>query len=123
MKWNELHPGIQAATSVGRSSGPVLSCRICREPDHSAAQYAWSYTQPQGSAQGGDYTDWQSGSLQPPQRLRRNPWQELALHGTVAGVLFLGHASLGTSVLHATKPTGQGTAQQLQRCQISSRQD
>ena len=34
VKWNELHPGIQAATLVGRSSGLVPSCRICREPDH-----------------------------------------------------------------------------------------
>ena len=72
VKWNELHPGIQAATLVGRSSGLVPLCRICREPDHSAAQCALSYTQLQGSARGDDYADWQSGSLLPPRRLHQD---------------------------------------------------
>ena len=87
VKWNELHPGIQAATLVGHSSGPVPSCRICREPDHSAAQCALSYTQPQGPARGGDQPDWQSGSSQPPPRLR---WDRICASWNSGRCLFPG---------------------------------
>lgn len=33
--WSTLHPGIQAATLVGRSTGPATFCTLSREPDHS----------------------------------------------------------------------------------------
>ena len=35
LRWNTLHPGIQAA--IGRTAGSTLLCSICREPDHTAA--------------------------------------------------------------------------------------
>jgi len=45
LQWANLHPGIQAATIVGRSSGPSSGCTLCREPDHTADNCALSYLQ------------------------------------------------------------------------------
>ena len=45
LRWNTLHPGIQASTLVGRVAGTALLCTLCREPDHSAGQCALSYLQ------------------------------------------------------------------------------
>ena len=46
LRWNMLHPGIQAATLVGHTAGSTLLCSIRREPDHTALQCALSYIQP-----------------------------------------------------------------------------
>ena len=46
LRWITQHPGIQAATLVGRTAGLTLLCSICREPDHTAGQCALSYFQP-----------------------------------------------------------------------------
>ncbi len=45
LRWNSLHPGIQASTLVGCASGPVTFCTLCREPDHTAELCALSYLQ------------------------------------------------------------------------------
>ena len=49
LKWNTLHPGIQASTLVGRTSRPATFCTLCREPDHTSEQCALIYLQPPGS--------------------------------------------------------------------------
>ena len=46
LKWNSLHPGIQASTLVGQVANAHMLCRLCREPDHSANQCALWYLQP-----------------------------------------------------------------------------
>ena len=43
LRWNTQHPGIQAATLVGRTAGSTLLCSICREPDDTAGQCALSH--------------------------------------------------------------------------------
>ena len=43
LKWNTLHPGIQASTLVGRTSRLAMFCTLCREPDHTAKQCALTY--------------------------------------------------------------------------------
>ena len=51
IQWNTLHPGIQAATLVGRGLGASILCTLCREPDHTADHCALSYLhQPLASA-------------------------------------------------------------------------
>ena len=46
LKWNSLHPGIQASTLVGQVANAHMLCRLCREPDHSTNQCAlWPYKQ------------------------------------------------------------------------------
>ncbi len=45
IQWNTLHPGIQAATLVGRASGQGLFCTLCRGADHSSERCALSYLQ------------------------------------------------------------------------------
>ncbi len=55
LQWNMLHPGIQAATLIGRGGGVGAAtlvergvgaasfCTLCREPDHPADQCALTY--------------------------------------------------------------------------------
>lgn len=52
LRWNTIHPGIQAATLVGQAQGTAASmCTLCREPDHTAAGCALAYLQqPVGQA-------------------------------------------------------------------------
>lgn len=47
LKWNVLHPGIQAATltGAGRGTGPAMFCTLCREADHNAESCALAYLQ------------------------------------------------------------------------------
>ena len=45
MRWNTLHPGIQAGTLVGHAATQRLFCTLCREPDHTADQCALAYLQ------------------------------------------------------------------------------
>ena len=45
MRWNTLHPGIQAETLVGHAPTHRLFCTLCREPDHTADQCALAYLQ------------------------------------------------------------------------------
>ena len=45
MRWNTLHPGIQAATLFGRAQGPGTFCTLCREPDHGKESCALTYFQ------------------------------------------------------------------------------
>ena len=52
LKWNSLHPGIQASTLVGQVANAHMLCRLCREPDHSANQCALWYLQPPTSNSG-----------------------------------------------------------------------
>ena len=40
LQWNTLHPGIQAATLLGRNAGATTLCTLCREPDHVNARCA-----------------------------------------------------------------------------------
>jgi len=40
MKWNLLHPAIQASTLIGQTANSQTFCRLCREPDHNAGQCA-----------------------------------------------------------------------------------
>ena len=40
LRWNSLHPGIQASTLIGHAPGTVVFCTLCREPDHTADQCA-----------------------------------------------------------------------------------
>ena len=46
LRWNSLHPGIQASTLVGPEPGPVMLCALCREPDHTSEHCALAYLQP-----------------------------------------------------------------------------
>ena len=46
LQWNTIHPGIQAATLVGRTAKPGLFCTLCRESDHSTGDCALGYLQP-----------------------------------------------------------------------------
>ena len=46
LKWNTIHPGMQAATLTNRTSRPGLFCTSCREPDHATSDCALSYLQP-----------------------------------------------------------------------------
>ena len=43
LRWNTLHPGIQASTIVGRVAGSTILCTLCREPDHSTRQCTLLY--------------------------------------------------------------------------------
>ena len=52
LKWNSLHPGIQASTLVGQVANAHMLCRLCREPDHSTNQCALWYLQPPTSNSG-----------------------------------------------------------------------
>ena len=71
LRWNTLHPGIQAATLVGRTAGSTLLCSICREPDHTAGQCALSYLQPPtGTSNAPGPSVWPPGPRAP---LRRQP--------------------------------------------------
>ena len=45
LRWNTLHPGIQAATLMGRSSGVGTFCSSCRGTDHTAPYCALAYLQ------------------------------------------------------------------------------
>ena len=45
LQWNTLHPGIQAATLIGRGGSRAALCTLCREPDHPAEQCALTYLQ------------------------------------------------------------------------------
>ena len=47
IQWNCLHPGIQAATLVGRPSGVSTFCTFCREPDHASDRCALAYSRRQ----------------------------------------------------------------------------
>ena len=49
LRWNTLHPGIQASTLVGRTSRLATFCTLCREPGHTAEQCALTYIWPPGS--------------------------------------------------------------------------
>ena len=49
LKWNTLHPGIQASTLVGHTSRLATLCTLCREPDHTTEQCALIYIQSPGS--------------------------------------------------------------------------
>ena len=68
LKWNTLHPGIQASTLVGRTSRLATFCTLCREPDHTAEQCALSYMRPPGS---------QLPLLQPSTSLPAGPYRTL----------------------------------------------
>ena len=71
LRWNTLHPGIQAATLVGRTAGSTLLCSICRKPDHTAGQCALSYLQPPtGTSNAPGPSVWPPGPRAP---LRRQP--------------------------------------------------
>lgn len=50
LKWNCLHPGIQAATVAGQATGTRMFCTLCREPDHPRDQCALAYLQTQPNA-------------------------------------------------------------------------
>lgn len=45
LPWNTLHPGLQAATLLGRASGTSMFCTLCREADHTADHCALAYLQ------------------------------------------------------------------------------
>ena len=51
IQWNCLHPGIQAATLVGRPSGVSTFCTFCREPDHASDRCALAYLHPPSGSQ------------------------------------------------------------------------
>ena len=78
LRWNTLHPGIQAATLVGRTAGSTLFCSICREPDHTAGQCALSYLQPPtGTFNAPGLSIWPPGPRPP---LRRCPESMTNMH-------------------------------------------
>lgn len=43
LRWNTLHPGIQAATLLGQTPGGGAFCTLCREADHTADGCALAY--------------------------------------------------------------------------------
>jgi hypothetical protein len=43
LRWDTLHPDMQAATLAGRPVGNSPFCTLCREPDHTADHCALSY--------------------------------------------------------------------------------
>ena len=43
LRWNTLHPGIQASTLVTNAPGPGTFCTLCRENDHGIQQCALTY--------------------------------------------------------------------------------
>ena len=45
-RWNNLLPGLQAATILGQRSGQGAFCTLCRECDHTRAQCALAYLHP-----------------------------------------------------------------------------
>ena len=46
LRWNNLLPGLQAATILGQRSGQGAFCTLCRECDHTRAQCALAYLHP-----------------------------------------------------------------------------
>ena len=98
LRWNTLHPGIQASTLVGRVAGSALLCTFCREPDHSAGQCALSYLQsPLVSVHS-------AGPPGPRAPFRRRP-ESLAgicVSGTRGGAASRVRAGSDIFVLHAT---------------------
>ena len=74
LRWNSLHPAIQASTLMGQSANSQTFCRLCREPDHSAGQCALGYLQPPvGNSSA-------PGTLPAPSssRFTRRPWDQRA---------------------------------------------
>ena len=45
--WNELNSSLHAATVMSLRSGERKSCKLCKEPDHSEAQFALASMQSQ----------------------------------------------------------------------------
>ena len=77
LKWNELHPAIQASTLFncrpgaaalvnGQSPSTGMFCSVCRGVDHTAVQCALAYQQP-GPATGSSTVD----GLQPPRPAKK----------------------------------------------------
>ena len=69
LQWDTLHPGIQAATLIGRSATNSQFCTLCREPDHTADHCALSYLQQPSSRPPSGGSTWQGARDQ----ARRNP--------------------------------------------------
>lgn len=73
MPWNCLHPGIQAATLVGRPTGISTFCTLCREPDHTREGCALAYLQQPLAQQPGPAITPQNSAVpttRPNQRVR-----------------------------------------------------
>ena len=64
LRWNTLHPGIQASTIVGHVAGSALLCTLCREPDHSMCPFLSPVTPGVSRlCRSTNCTDWGQGTI------------------------------------------------------------
>ena len=118
MRWNTLHPGIQAATLFGRAQGPGTFCTLCREPDHGKESCALTYFQQPSSLAAP--TPVSTGPSQRPRGLPRRRSERdrfgtaaICAPGTVALVCFRLTATTSMCAQFATSGIKPGTARLL----------
>lgn len=112
LRWNAIHPGIQAAT-LTCSPGGLMFCTLCREPGHAAS---WRICSSQRGSQRG------SPPQQQPSTLIRDPInlhggsrlrKRSATPGMQGGASTQVHAAFATGIHVAASSTWPGIAQPI----------
>ena len=120
LRWNTLHPGIQAATLVGHTAG---SSSIYREPDHTAGQCALSYLQPPtGTSNASGPSVWPPGPRAPLTAPMTNicvSWNKW--HCTFPGTCRFRHACATCQQPHMARDCAATPAHSEYKCGSGSR--